>query len=109
MGQSRLERRRHRVYLTRNTEYHCRDRECVGVRDRRTGEWSRWHKALRGELVGGLDPTAREVQRQPSIGFRLLFDAGQAVITSRLVNVRRPPRDDTRMYCNLVRSGAIES
>ena len=34
------ERRRHRVYMTRNTEYHFRDGVCVAVRDRRTGDGS---------------------------------------------------------------------
>ena len=34
------DRRRHRVYVTRNTEYHFRDGFCVAVRDRRTGDFS---------------------------------------------------------------------
>ena len=32
------ERRRHRVFVTRNTEYHFRDGFCIAVRDRRTGQ-----------------------------------------------------------------------
>ncbi len=33
------DRRRHRVYVTKNTEYHFRDGFCVAVRDRRTGDF----------------------------------------------------------------------
>jgi len=48
------ERRRHRVYVTRNTEYHFRDGFCVAVRDRRTGSFLRSHLALRRRIHGGL-------------------------------------------------------
>ena len=37
-GQER--RREHRVYVTRNTEYHFRAQTCVAVRDRKTGRFS---------------------------------------------------------------------
>src|SRR6187549_387121 len=45
-GYEGTERRRHRVYMTRNTEYHFRDGVCVAVRDRRTGDWLPGHLAL---------------------------------------------------------------
>src|SRR5215469_12904009 len=48
------ERRRHRVYVTRNTEYHVRDRTCVAVRDRRTGDFMQGHLALERQIEGGL-------------------------------------------------------
>src|SRR5271169_7250260 len=48
------ERRRHRVYVTRNTEYHFRDGFCVAVRDRRTGDFLLSHLALRRRIHGGL-------------------------------------------------------
>ena len=48
------ERRRHRVYVTKNTEYHFRDGFCVAVRDRRTGEFLHGHLALRRRVHGGL-------------------------------------------------------
>ena len=40
------ERRRHRVYVTRNTEYHFRDGFCVAVRDRRSGDFLQGHLAV---------------------------------------------------------------
>ena len=48
------ERRQHVVYITKNSEYHCRRKECVAVRDRNTGRWRRWHAALRGQLLGSI-------------------------------------------------------
>src|ERR1700742_5057694 len=48
------ERRRHRVFLTRNTEYHFRDGFCIAVRDRRTGDFLEGHLALHRRVNGGL-------------------------------------------------------
>jgi hypothetical protein len=48
------ERRRHRVFVTRNTEYHFRDGFCIAVRDRRTGRFLQGHLALHRRLEGGL-------------------------------------------------------
>jgi hypothetical protein len=45
------DRRRHRVYVTRNTEYHFRDGYCVAVRDRRTGDFLHGHLALRRRIT----------------------------------------------------------
>ena len=53
-GEARPERRRHRVYVTRNTEYHFRDGFCVAVRDRRSGDFLPGHLAIRRRLHGGL-------------------------------------------------------
>ena len=33
------ERRRHRLFVTQNTEYHLREQLCVGVRDLWSGRW----------------------------------------------------------------------
>ena len=54
MHSNRSERRRHKVFVTRNTEYHFRDRLCVAVRDRRTGDFLPGHLALKRELAGGV-------------------------------------------------------
>ena len=48
------DRRIHKVYVTRNTEYHLRKDQCVAVRDRRSGEWLRAHLALKQRIHGGL-------------------------------------------------------
>ena len=47
MGQDASNRRRHRVFKTKHTEYHLRNDECVGVRDRGSGLWILDHAALR--------------------------------------------------------------
>jgi hypothetical protein len=102
------ERRRHVVYLTRNTEYHCRGRECVGVRDRRSGYWSREHPALRGAVVGGLEADRRRFAIEPAVGLRLVFACeGGTVMTTRLRLVGRPDRESVFAYTSLCRAGEI--
>ena len=46
MGYLGKERRIHRIFVTRNSEYHVRRNVCVGVRDRRSGEWLAGHMAF---------------------------------------------------------------
>ncbi len=48
------ERRVHRMYVTRNTEYHFRGEVCVAVRDRKTGRWLDSHLAVNRRLTGGV-------------------------------------------------------
>jgi hypothetical protein len=97
------ERRRHRVYVTRNTEYHFRDGFCVAVRDRRTGEFLHGHLALRRRVQGGLkfsrhggiEPNTGE----PRSGESLYFGSeGRDLVTSPLETVERPPRDVVSAY-----------
>ena len=89
------ERRRHRVYVTRNTEYHFRDGFCVAVRDRRTGEYLQGHLALQRRVQGGLKffpnggiaPNAGD----PRPGESLYFASdGRDLVTSPLEAVERP-------------------
>jgi hypothetical protein len=92
-----VERRRHRVYLTRNTEYHFRDDVCVGVRDRRTGDWLPGHLALRRELFGSiqffLNGSLSPHPGEPRVGEALFFaHGGRDLITSPLEKVERPPK-----------------
>ena len=101
------ERRHHVVYITRNTEYHCRDRECVGVRDRFSGKWERHHPALRGELLGAV--TRGKQLIAPVDGLRLLFSAQNAVMTSALVLSGRPDRAAAFHYTSLCRAGEIRA
>jgi hypothetical protein len=97
------ERRRHRVYVTRNTEYHFRDGFCVAVRDRRTGTFLQSHLALRRRIHGGLRfflngaivPNAGE----PKPGEALYFEsAGRDLVTSPLESVERPAKDVVEAY-----------
>jgi hypothetical protein len=97
------ERRRHRVYITRNSEYHFRDGFCVAVRDRRTGEFVQGHLALRRRLVGGLRffPTGGlEASGEPRPGDSLYFatSAERELVTSPLERVERPSRELTMAY-----------
>ena len=48
------ERRRHRLIVTRNTEYHLRDDLCVAVRDRSTKRWAEGHLAVNRKVEGGV-------------------------------------------------------
>ncbi len=89
------ERRRRKVYLTRNTEYHFKDELCIAVRHRDTGQWRMAHVALQRKLSGSVALSEHgEVQPKtlpPTVGDCLYFLAeGVDVITSRLTDVARP-------------------
>lgn len=89
------ERRRRRVYFTRNTEYHFHDDVCVAVRRRDTGQWRMAHVALQRTLSGSVKFSANgDVQPKtepPEVGDALFFVTdGADVITSALTAVGRP-------------------
>ena len=97
------ERRIHRVYATRNTEYHLRRRLCVGVRDRRTGEWMRGHMAVDAEVSGGLrfhrQGGVVPTEELPRVGESLFFCArGRDLVTSPVERIERPERHVTADY-----------
>lgn len=97
------ERRRHRVYVTRNTEYHFRDGFCVAVRDRRTGDFLPGHLAVRKRLHGGLkfflNGAIVPNPGEPSPGEALYFAAeGRDLVTSPLECVERPTKDLVSRY-----------
>jgi hypothetical protein len=89
------ERRRRRVYLTRNTEYHFLDSLCVAVRHRDTGNWRVGHVALQRALSGSVSFTP-EGQLHPKADPPLVGDAlffatdGADVLTSSLTAIGRP-------------------
>lgn len=95
-----IERRRHRVFVTRNTEYHLRDDRCVAVRDRRTGGFLLSHLALQRRVTGGV----RRGAEGPALGALEVGDAlwfadeGRELLTSPVVSVERPPRDVVESY-----------
>jgi hypothetical protein len=107
------ERRRHRVFVTRNTEYHFRDGFCIAVRDRRTGDFLEGHLALQRRVNGGLRffPNGGIAPNggEPAPGESLYF-AGEGrdphseaarnreLVTSPLESVERPSRDLVEAY-----------
>lgn len=103
-GYGGVERRRHKVYVTHNTEYHTRDGICIAVRDRRTGQWDPRHRALDHKMSGSLHtpraPTDPPFRSVPEPGDQVVFDNGKKhhVITSELERVTRPPRDLVARY-----------
>src|SRR5688572_17499589 len=89
------ERRRRKVYLTRNTEYHFMGDVCIAVRHRNSGQRRMEHVALQRTLSGAVRFSEHgEVQPKsglPSIGDALFFAAsGADVITSTLTAISRP-------------------
>lgn len=105
MGWSGSDRRTHKVFVTRNTEYHLRGMTCVGVRDRRSGEWLRGHQALRQHLSGalrfsvggGVVPNTGAPQPGESLYFCSEAE-GSELVTSAIVGVERPNREIVRSY-----------
>jgi hypothetical protein len=104
------ERRRHRTYVTRNTEYHFRDDVCVAVRDRKSNAWLVSHLALQRKLTGGVrvlpNGTAIPVEQPPAIGEALYFgdEEGRELITSRLCTIERPEK---RIVAGFPASGGL--
>lgn len=103
MGYLGKERRIHRVFVTRNSEYHVRRNICVGVRDRRTGQWLSSHLALRSTVSGGLkfhdNGAISASEGLPTVGESLFFiAAGRDLITSPVLNVERPALDVVHSY-----------
>jgi hypothetical protein len=102
------ERRRNQVLVTYNSEYHCHDGACVGVRDRRTRGFVLDHPALGKRMAGGMRFSSEggiEATPPESIfaGEQLCFsscdgDLEHDVITSPLLAVERPSKDLAGRY-----------
>ena len=97
------ERRRHKMYVTRNTEYHFRDGVCVAVRDRTQERWLVSHSALRRAISGAVrfrpDGEASPCVRIPRVGDALFFGTGGPdVVTSRLTAIDRPAKTLVASY-----------
>jgi hypothetical protein len=99
------DRRIHRVFITRNSEYHMKRSTCVAIRDRKSGEWSRDHSALRQEIAGSIlfddDGSIKISPGLPRVGESMYFDIGGIdLITSSIVSVERPIGDVVAQYVN---------
>lgn len=98
------DRRKNRVFLTKNTEYHFRGELCVAVRDRQSAKWLPSHLAIGRRLSGGVhfhkNGTAVPVFDLPSPGEALYFaDDGRELITSAVCDLQRPSRESLNVYC----------
>jgi hypothetical protein len=108
MAYQGTERRRHRVYVTRNTEYHLRDGICVAVRDRRSRAFRGAHIALNLKLEGGVRiyPNGAMIPNvvSPNEGDALFFTREDAygverqIVTSRIERVERPVKSIVALY-----------
>jgi hypothetical protein len=97
------ERRIHKVFVTRNTEYHVKRDTCVGVRDRETGAWIHKHFAVSRAVMGSIrffDHGGMSANPGlPRIGESMYFEeAGRDLVTSSVVSVERPRREIVRQY-----------
>jgi hypothetical protein len=97
------ERRIHKVFVTRNSEYHVRAQVCVGVRDRETGAWLRSHFAVERPVIGAIkffeSGALNATPRLPSVGESMYFeDRGRDLVTSAVVAVERPDPDIVTEY-----------
>lgn len=97
------ERRKNRVFVTKNTEYHFRGDRCVAVRDRQSSKWLPSHLAIGRRLSGGVhfprNGGAVPVLDLPSVGQALYFaDDGRELITSAVCGLERPGRDALGNY-----------
>lgn len=108
MGYQGHERRRHKVYVTRNTEYHVRDGICVAVRDRKSRSFRAAHIALNLKLEGAVRIFSNGAMipnvDNPDVGDAIFFnivgaegDARQ-IVTSRLEKIDRPPKTTVALY-----------
>ena len=100
------ERRQHRMYVTRNTEYHFRGQTCVAVRDRKTGQFLASHLAVERRLSGAVkyqrNGTAIPSDAPPQVGEALYFaDGGRELVTSLCSSIERPERQLVASYPSL--------
>jgi len=94
------ERRVHKIYVTRNTEYHVRRDVCVAVKTRGASEWVTTHHALNMDLLGHVQVGAMlPMPGPPKIGYRIYFThETDDVLTSPVVAIVRPPKKTVAQY-----------
>lgn len=91
------ERRIHKVFVTKNTEYHVRKGVCVAVRDRNSGRWVVGHTAVTKRMEGSLKFLSHGGYvphfGEPTVGDAIYFNDGERdLITSRVEKVDRPEK-----------------
>jgi hypothetical protein len=105
------ERRRHRLVVTRNTEYHLRDGVVVAVRDRQSKRWCEGHIAVDLRLQGGVRffdngaviPSLEEPKPGDAMFFSYRSEGGdeRQLVTSRIEAIDRPAKRDVLAYATL--------
>ena len=108
MAYQGTDRRRHRVYVTRNTEYHIRDGVCVAVRDRKSRAFRAAHIALNLRMEGGVRiyPNGAMIPNveHPAPGDAIFFTHMNAdgelrqIVTSKLERIDRPAKTIVGLY-----------
>lgn len=100
------ERRIHRVFVTKNTEYHTKESVCVGVRDRTSGKWMRQHLAMTKMLCGAIQFTRKGLRPNlgaPKAGESLYFHGDETdVVTSSLISIERPAKRVVTSYPTVI-------
>ena len=96
------DRRRYKVFVTHNSEYHCRDGVCVAVLSKRTGDFVSDHVALGLRISSGVrfhdngavasvsEPAAPQPGDQLCFSMLGSAESDASVITSRVRSVERP-------------------
>jgi hypothetical protein len=103
------ERRRHKLFITRNREYHTRDDEVVAVRDRKSGRFLSDHTALQGVVVGGMRGSLGHHYKD---GFSAvepgdslcISNFGNGIVTSTVEEITRPPKEVVEHYARSTRN-----
>ena len=90
-----VERRRHLVYVTLNTEYHVRGGQVVAVRKRGERDFLPAHTALHTEVKGHVEGNALLPVPGPAQPGQRLYLArpGKDVVTSKVLAVERPAKE----------------
>ena len=101
------ERRHHKIFVTKNTEYHVRKGVVVGVRPRGAKDWHPDHSAVAMRVEGFvLQGTFLPQPGAPKPGQRLyLATQDNDVVTSPVVAIVRPPKATVAEYPASLRSG----
>ena len=94
------ERRIHKVYVTRNTEYHVRAGVCVAVKPRKTKQWIPSHNAVEMKMQGHVKQgTLMPMPGDPKLGTRIYFaNPDDDILTSPVVAILRPPKATVSQY-----------
>jgi hypothetical protein len=101
------DRRHHKLFVTRNTEYHVRDGRVIAVRERARRRWLPEHKAIGLYVQGRVHgDTMMPQPEQPGVGDRIYFADGLLkgptdLVTSTVLAVERPQLEDVSEYATL--------
>jgi hypothetical protein len=101
------ERRRHKLYVTRNSEYHVRDGRVIAVRERRRRVWVPDHRAIGMLVRGRIRPDSLVPHAEaPCPGDRMYLceteeKGPRDLVTSMVLAVERPPREVVAEYAML--------